>query len=62
MRVTIKSYHADNHPFTANNFVNDLEFQIKQYLKRSRRPSSKWVAERSLQTVFSWTRTMMRTN
>lgn len=58
--VKIQSYRADNHPFSAAEFVKDLD-TLDQNLTFSGVGAhhQNGVAERGLQTVVSWARTMM---
>ena len=58
--VKIKSYRCDNQPFTAAKFLDDLEEQNQTIsLSGVGAHHQNGVAERAIQTVFSWTRTML---
>ena len=58
--IKIKSYHADNHPFTAQEFLDDIERQNQTIsLSGAGAHHQNSVAERAIQTVFSWTRSQM---
>ena len=52
--VKIKSYHADNHPFTSKEFLDDIERQEQTIsLSGVGAHHQNAVAERAIQTVFS---------
>ena len=58
--IKLKSFHADNHPFGALEFINDLELQ-DQLITFSGVGAHHMngVAERALKTVTSWAQAMM---
>ena len=58
--IKIKSYHADNHPFTSKEFLADIECQEQTIsLSGVGAHHQNAIAERAIQTVFAWTRAQM---
>ena len=58
--IKLKHFHADNHPFGAEEFLEDLELQ-GQTLTRSGVGAhhANGVAERTIKTITTWSRSMM---
>ena len=58
--VRIRSYHADNHPFRAQEFMEDLDLQ-EQTITFSGVGAhhANGVAERTIKTITSWARMIM---